>query len=50
MNIAWINLLLGHSMRCHQLAWFVYGCVEREHWVTLNSCGWWARPPRKIYK
>lgn len=48
----WINLTLHQAQRCHHLAWFLYGCLEREHRLNVHAfVAWWlvrplARRPR----
>lgn len=47
-----IDLTLHQAQRCHHLAWFVYGCLEREHVLNLEALvAWWARglapPPHR---
>ena len=43
-GIPWIDLTLRQTQRCHHLAWFLYGCVEREHLLNLDACAiWWIR-------
>jgi len=39
----WMDLMLLQTQRCHHLVWFLYGCVEREHILSLNAClRWWG--------
>lgn len=39
----WTNLMLHQTQRCHHLAWFLYGCLEREQVLNLDACvAWWA--------
>lgn len=38
----WIDLTGVQTQRCHHLAWFLYGWIEREHVLNLNACAaWW---------
>jgi len=40
----WIKLTLQQTQRCHHLAWFVYGCLEREHLLNMHALvAWWVR-------
>lgn len=42
--IPWVQLMLQQTRRCHHLAWFLYGCVEREHRLNVDAYViWWAR-------
>ncbi len=48
MEIFFVERTLGptawHPQRCWQLAWFLYGCIEREHMLNLQACmDWWLR-------
>ena len=43
-GLPWIELTLREAQRCHHLAWFLYGCVEREHRLNLDACmAWWIQ-------
>ena len=43
-TMPWIDLALLELQRCQQLAWFVYGCIEREHRLNLDACvAWWLQ-------
>jgi len=33
----WIDLTLHQAQRCHHLAWFLYGCLEREHLLNVDA-------------
>jgi hypothetical protein len=48
MNVNRTPLAMPHldqAARYMNLAWFVYGCFEREHRLTMNALGFhWARP------
>lgn len=40
----WIDLTLMQAQQCHRLAWFLYGCLEREHVLNQKACAaWWVR-------
>ena len=40
----WCNLLLQQSQKCHNLAWFLYGCAEREHLLNMDAwVTWWTQ-------
>ncbi len=40
----WIQLTAVPASRYHHLAWFLYGCVEREQVLNLNACAaWWIK-------
>jgi len=40
----WIDLMLHQAQRCHHLAWFLYGCLEREQVLNVDSfVAWWLR-------
>lgn len=43
---AWIHLTLHQAQRCHHLAWFLYGCLERAHLLNMDAFGasWWRKP------
>lgn len=36
-GIPWIGLAALQPQQCHQLAWFLYGWVEREHVLNMNA-------------
>jgi hypothetical protein len=42
MGMPWIDPAALQPLRWHQLAWFVYGCIEREHVLNMKACadGW----------
>jgi len=43
-GIPWVDLTLRQTQRCHHLAWFLYGCVEREHRLNVDACvTWWVQ-------
>jgi len=43
-GMPWIDLTLRQTQRCHHVAWFLYGCVEREHLLNVDACmTWWIR-------
>ena len=40
----WIDLTLRQSQRCHHLAWFLYGWLEREQMLNVQAfVAWWVR-------
>ena len=40
----WIGLHALQPQRCHQAAWFLYGCVERELVIQLRAnTNWWMQ-------
>jgi len=40
----WLDMTLHHAQRCHHLAWFLYGCLEREHLLNVEAfLAWWFR-------
>jgi len=40
----WIDLTLQQAQRWHHLAWFLYGCLEREHVLNVDAfVAWWMR-------
>ena len=44
MQMPWIALLDMQPQWSHQIAWFVYGWVEREHLLNVTACAqWWIR-------
>jgi hypothetical protein len=44
MNPFISDLMLRQTQRCQHLAWFLYGCVEREHRLNLDACvTWWVQ-------
>ena len=44
MPMPWTALLDMQPQRSHQIAWFVYGWVEREHVLNVTACAdWWMR-------
>ena len=39
----WINLTHHQSQRCHHLAWFLYGWLEREQVLNQEAfVAWWV--------
>ena len=39
-----VDHVLCHAQRCHHLAWFLYGCLEREGALNVNAyMAWWLR-------
>lgn len=44
IGMPWTALLDLQPQRSHQIAWFVYGWVEREHVLNVTACAeWWMR-------
>lgn len=44
LGIHWATLASLQPHRCHRVAWFLYGWIEREHVLNVNSCAnWWMR-------
>lgn len=44
MGNPWTALMDMQPQRSHQIAWFVYGWIEREHVLNVNACAaWWMR-------
>jgi hypothetical protein len=44
MGISWTTVMDMQPLRSHQIAWFVYGWVEREHILNVTACAnWWMR-------
>lgn len=45
MGFPWTALMMAmQPQRSHQIAWFVYGWVEREHILNVRACAdWWMR-------
>ena len=42
--IPWCTLMLDQTQKCHNLAWFLYGCAQREHVLNMDAwVTWWAR-------
>lgn len=33
----WCDLVVQHALPVHRAAWFALGCLEREHWLNLQS-------------
>lgn len=43
-NMPWFGLTASQPERCHQLAWFLYGCIAREHALNMKACmDWWLQ-------
>ena len=43
-GLMWIDLTLAHTQRCQNLAWFLYGCAEREQRCNIDACmAWWLQ-------
>ena len=39
-----LDLMLLQTQRCQHLAWFLYGCIEREHVLNRDACiTWWVQ-------
>lgn len=44
MALSWAALMDMQPQRSHQIAWFVYGWIEREHVLNVTACAdWWTR-------
>ena len=44
MALSWAALMHMQPQRSHQIAWFVYGWIEREHVLNVTACAdWWTR-------
>ena len=44
MQMPWTALLDMQPQRSHQIAWFVYGWVEREQLLNVTACAqWWIQ-------
>ncbi len=44
MALSWAALMHMQPQRSHQIAWFVYGWIEREHVLNVTACAdWWMR-------
>ena len=44
MGVPWTALLDMQPQRSYQIAWVVYGWVEREHVLNVTACAdWWMR-------
>ncbi|EWS55627.1 MULTISPECIES: hypothetical protein [unclassified Methylibium] len=41
MQMPWIALLDMQPQWSHQIAWFVYGWVEREQLLNVTACAQW---------
>ncbi len=40
----WVHLTLDHAQRCHHLAWFLCGWLEREQVLNRDAfVAWWFR-------
>jgi hypothetical protein len=37
----WIKLTPHQAQRCHHLAWFLYGWIEREQLLNLEAFVYW---------
>jgi hypothetical protein len=47
MKTPWAALMDMQLQRSHQIAWFVYGWIEREHLLNMTACAdWWIRAAR----
>ena len=40
MALSWAALMDMQPQRSHQIAWFVYGWIEREHVLNVDASGW----------
>lgn len=44
LGFPWMALMDMQPQRSYQIAWFVYGWVEREHVLNVTACAdWWMR-------
>ena len=44
MGIPWTALMDMQPQRSYHIAWFVYGCIEREHVLNVSAYAeWWMR-------
>lgn len=44
MRTPWAALMDMQPQRSHQIAWFVYGWIEREHILNMTAfVDWWMR-------
>jgi hypothetical protein len=43
VGMPWIAMASLQPYRSHQLAWFVYGAIEREQLLHLTACVGWGR-------
>lgn len=44
LGLPWIGWLYTQPQRSHQIAWFVYEWIEREHVLNVTACAdWWTR-------
>jgi len=44
VGVPWIPSAFLQPHRCHQLAWFLYGWIEREQVLNVTACtDWWMR-------
>lgn len=42
-----VDLSLQQAQRWNHLAWFLYGCIEREHVINMNAfVAWWVQGSR----
>lgn len=40
----WIDRMIHQAQRSHHLACFIYGCIEREHRLSVDTfVAWWVR-------
>jgi hypothetical protein len=43
-RVPWLDPTLQHAEQVQQVAWFLYGCMEREHLLNVDACvTWWVR-------
>jgi hypothetical protein len=42
----WMELAILQAQRFDHLAWFLYGCLEREHILNLAAFEQWFQPMR----
>ncbi len=44
MGMPWTALTDMQSQRTYQIAWLIYGWIEREHFLNVTACAdWWMR-------
>jgi hypothetical protein len=44
VGMPWIALASLQPHRCPQFAWFLYGCIEREHVLNVTAfADWWMQ-------
>lgn len=44
LGMPWIDPTDLQPQKCYQLAWFIYGWIEREHVLNMEACAnWWIQ-------